>query len=253
MQKGLFIAVEGGDFSGKTTFVKQLKEVLDEVDFSTVLFRSPGGDEAGEKIRELVTQTPFSEEVRTLLFAANRVHLTQAMVKPLIEKGINVISTRWRWSSDVYQDNKDVADFADEQFDVAVPDMYILLECDDEVMKKTFDKRNQDHPDYDPDTGNQLDVLDEEYTRDYQGVKARFNEKYEQHNGVKFKFNYNQGEPKPPTNEQFIELIKPLLIELGYYEIGTSTIPEGLVHDANFDSATPAPVVDESLFPQARV
>ena len=253
MQKGLFIAVEGGDFSGKTTFVKQLKEVLDEVDFSTVLFRSPGGDEAGEKIRELVTQTPFSEEVRTLLFAANRVHLTQAMVKPLIEKGINVISTRWRWSSDVYQDNKDVADFADEQFDVAVPDIYILLECDDEVMKKTFDKRNQDHPDYDPDTGNQLDVLDEEYTRDYQGVKARFNEKYEQHNGVKFKFNYNRGEPKPPTNEQFIELIKPLLIELGYYEIGISTIPEGLVHDANFDSATPAPVVDESLFPQARV
>lgn len=253
MPKGLFLAVEGGDFSGKTTFVKQLKEVLDEVDFSTVLFRSPGGDEAGEKIRELVTQTPFSEEVRTLLFAANRVHLTQAMVKPLIEKGINVISTRWRWSSDVYQDNKDVADFADEQFNVAVPDIYILLECSDEVMKKTFDKRNQDHPDYDPDSGNQLDVMDEEYTQDYQGVKARFQQKFDECVIPKFKFNYNQGAAKPPTKEEFIELIKPLLIELGYFEVGTSTIPEGLVHDAIFDSATEAEPVDESLFPQARV
>ena len=129
MQKGLFIAVEGGDFSGKTTFVKQLKELLDEVDFSSVLFRSPGGDENGEAIRKLVTETRFSEEVRTLLFAANRVHLTQNIVKPLIEKGINVISTRWRWSSDVYQDNKEVADFADTSFDVATPDIYILLEC----------------------------------------------------------------------------------------------------------------------------
>jgi len=253
MSKGLFIAVEGGDFSGKTTFVKQLKEVLDEVDFSTVLFRSPGGDEAGEKIRELVTQTPFSEEVRTLLFAANRVHLTQAMVKPLIEKGINVISTRWRWSSDVYQDNKDVADFADEQFDVAVPDMYILLECDDEVMKKTFDKRNQDHPDYDPDTGNQLDVLDEEYTQDYQGIKARFQQKFDECVVPKFKFNYNQGAPKPPTKEEFIELIKPLLIELGYFEVGTSIATDGLVHDAIFHPAGEPEPVDESLFPQARV
>ena len=102
MQKGLFIVVEGGDFSGKTTFVKQLKEVLDEVDFSNVLFRSPGGDEAGEKIRKLVTETPFSEEVRTLLFAANRVHLTQNLVKPLTSKGINVISTRWRWKMAIF-------------------------------------------------------------------------------------------------------------------------------------------------------
>ena len=253
MQKGLFIVVEGGDFSGKTTFVKQLKEVLDEVDFSNVLFRSPGGDEAGEKIRKLVTETPFSEEVRTLLFAANRVHLTQNLVKPLTSKGINVISTRWRWSSDVYQDNREVADFADQTMGVAVPDIYILLECDDEVMKMTLNKRNQDHPDYDPDSGNQMDVMDEEYTRDYQGVKARFQEKFDASMITKFKFNYNQGAPKPPTKEEFIELIKPLLIELGYYEIGTSIIPEGLVHDAIFHSATEAEPVDESLFPKARV
>lgn len=253
MQKGLFITVEGGDFSGKTTFVKQLKELLDEVDFSTVLFRTPGGDEGGEAIRKLVTETRFSKEVRTLLFAANRVHLTQNIVKPLIEKGINVISTRWRWSSDVYQDNKEVADFADASFDVAKPDIYILLECTDEVMAKTYNKRNVDHPDYDENSGNQFDVMDEEYTRDYQGVKARFNEKYEQHNGLKFKFNYNQGAPKPPTKEEFIELIKPFLIELGYFEINNQTDTDGLVHDAIFlPEGEPEPV-DETLFPQPRV
>ena len=47
MSKGLFIVVEGADFAGKTTFVKQLKKVLGMQDFSSVLFRSPGGLDGG--------------------------------------------------------------------------------------------------------------------------------------------------------------------------------------------------------------
>lgn len=52
-------------FAGKTTFVKQLKKVLGMQDFSSVLFRSPGGLDGGEAIRELLVNTVLSEEVRT--------------------------------------------------------------------------------------------------------------------------------------------------------------------------------------------
>lgn len=253
--KGLFIAVEGGDFAGKTTFVKQLKEILDGVDFSSVLFRSPGGDEIGEKIRELLTGNVMTEEVRTLIFAANRVHTTQSVINPLIEKGISVISTRWRWSADIYQDNREVSDFADKVLEVATPDIYVLLECSDEVMVKGVNKRNIDHPDYDEDAGNQLDVLDEEYTQDYKAVKERFNKKFEEHTGLKYKLIYNTGNPKPPTNEEFIELVKPLLIELGYFEPGVSTVLNGqeLIHDAVFLAVPNGEPVDETLFPQTRI
>lgn len=252
MKKGLFIAVEGGDFSGKTTFVKQLKEVLGKVDFSSVLFRSPGGDEAGEKIRSLVTGVKFSEEVRTLLFAANRVQTTQKLINPLIEKGINVISTRWRWSSDVYQDNKTVADFADKELGVAVPDIYILLECSDEVMVQGANKCNINLPEYDEEAGEEMDILDEEYTVDYQGVKDRFNKIFDAHEGLKYKFHYNTGAAKPPTDEEFIELVKPLLHDLGYFESKTLN-NDGLVHDAVFLAVPNGEPVDNTLFPQARV
>ncbi len=250
--RGLFIAVEGADFCGKTTFVKQLKELLWEADISSVIFRSPGGTDGGESIRCLVTNEVFSEEVRTLLFSANRVENTQNLIRPLITKGINVISTRWRWSSDVYQDNKEVADHIDKTLNVATPDIYILLECDEEVMIKHRNARNIEHPDYDEDAGNQLDNLDEEYTQNYSLVKERFENSFDAWEGKKFKFTYNTGAPKPPTNAELKELIKPFLEEIGFFDEPVKPSSD-LVHDARFEYEGEAEEVDQSLLPQPRV
>lgn len=245
MSKGLFIVVEGADFAGKTTFVKQLKDVLGLQDFSSVLFRSPGGMDSGEAIRELLVNTALSEEARTLIFSANRVDSTQKIINPLIEKGINVIGTRWRWSSNVYQDNQKVADYIDETMKVAIPDVYILLECSDAAFNIANEKRLQED-------NAQIDLMDAEYTQNYSLVKERFNAEYEAHTGTKFKFTYNQGKPKPPTNEELIELIKPFLIEIGYFE-EKPPIPRGLVHDAVYIDDAGFEPVDESLLPKPRV
>ena len=239
MSKGLFIVVEGADFAGKTTFVKQLKKVLGMQDFSSVLFRSPGGLDGGEAIRELLVNTVLSEEVRTLIFSANRVDSTQKIINPLTKKGINVISTRWRWSSNVYQDNQKVADYVDEAMGVAIPDIYILLECSEEA----FDKSLKDHNEKKLDEDYQIDLMDQEYTQNYASVKERFNDEYEAYAGTKFKFVYNQGKPKPPTDEEFIELVKPFLSEIGYFEEKIS--------DQQPKDQTPA--YDESLLPKPRV
>lgn len=248
MSKGLFIVVEGADFAGKTTFVKQLKKVLGMQDFSSVLFRSPGGLDGGEAIRELLVNTVLSEEVRTLIFSANRVDSTQKIINPLIKKGINVISTRWRWSSNVYQDNQKVADYVDEAMGVAIPDIYILLECSEEAFDKSLKARNEKMLDED----YQIDLMDQEYTQNYASVKERFNDEYEAYTGTKFKFVYNQGKPKPPTDEEFIELVKPFLSEIGYFEEKPS-LPRGLVHDAVYIDDAGFEPVDESLLPKPRV
>ena len=248
MSKGLFIIVEGADFAGKTTFVKQLKDVLGMQDFSSILFRSPGGMEGGEAIRELLVNTPLSEEVRTLIFSANRVDSTQKIINPLTKKGINVIGTRWRWSSNVYQDNQKVADYIDAEMGVAVPDIYILLECSDEayVLASKAREKEELQEDY------QIDLMDEEYTRNYELTKERFNAEYEAYKGVKFKFIYNQGKPKPPTDEEFIELVKPFLSEISYFEEKVS-LGRGLTHNAIVIDDAGFEPVDESLLPQPRV
>lgn len=248
MSKGLFIVVEGADFAGKTTFVKQLKKVLGMQDFSSVLFRSPGGLDGGEAIRELLVNTVLSEEVRTLIFSANRVDSTQKIINPLIKKGINVISTRWRWSSNVYQDNQKVADYVDEAMGVAIPDIYILLECSEEAFDKSLKARNEKMLDED----YQIDLMDQEYTQNYASVKERFNDEYEAYAGTKFKFVYNQGKPKPPTDEEFIELVKPFLSEIGYFEEKVS-LGRGLTHNAIVIDDAGFEPVDESLLPQPRV
>lgn len=251
-QRGLFVAVEGADFCGKTTFVKQLKEILGSRDISSVIFRSPGGTEAGEKLRELVTNVPFSEEARTLLFSANRLENTQNLIDPLIKKGINVISTRWRWSSDVYQDNQHMANYIDQNLGIVTPDIYILLECSDEVMVKCANSRNIDHPDYNPETNAQMDLMDSEYTENYALVKQRFNESFDKWEGKKFKFVYNTGEAKPPTDETLIEIIEPFLKEIGFFERNVIST-DGLIHDARFEYEGEPEPIDDTLIPMPRV
>lgn len=248
MSKGLFIVVEGADFAGKTTFVKQLKKVLGMQDFSSVLFRTPGGLDGGEAIRDLLVNTPLSSDVRALIFSANRVDSTQRIVNPLIKKGINVIATRWRWSSNAYQDNQKVADYIDEEMGVAIPDIYILLECSEEAFDKSLKARNEKMLDED----YQIDLMDQEYTQNYALVKQRFNDEYEAYVGTKFKFVYNQGKPKPPTDEELIELIKPFLSEIGYFE-EKPPFDRGLTHNSFYVDDVGFQPIDESLLPQPRV
>ncbi len=201
---GKFIVIEGGDFCGKTTFAEQLHRVLASKDIGSNLCRSPGGDAEGELIRELLVNTKLDEATRTCIFAGNRVHLSNNVIRPLIKVGRNVICTRWRWSADVYQDTPLVSDFIDNQLDVCKPDVYILLECSDEVMQKGF--LNREH----------IDLLDDEYTQSYGEIKSRYQQLFDNYQGNKFKFVYNEGK-QVPTDEEFIEKFSDLLEFLGYF------------------------------------
>ena len=106
MKKGIFLALEGGDASGKSTNAKFLTELLRERGYTVVLTREPGGTEVAEEIRSTLINKrlevvhPLTE---VLLFAASRHQHVENFIKPNLERGFVVISDRFTDSSYAYQ------------------------------------------------------------------------------------------------------------------------------------------------------
>lgn len=101
---GLFVCFEGGDGSGKTTQVRLLTEVLQQRGREVVVTRQPGGTPLGEQIRELVLHGDHvSPRAEALLFAADKAHHVDQLIKPALADGKVVITDRYVDSSITYQ------------------------------------------------------------------------------------------------------------------------------------------------------
>lgn len=99
-----YIAIEGGDGSGKSTVSAELETRLRRSGEKTLIVREPGSTALGEEIREILLHgtdmTPWAE---ALLFAAQRAQLASEVVGPALADGIWVISDRTYYSSMAYQ------------------------------------------------------------------------------------------------------------------------------------------------------
>lgn len=103
MKKGLFIALEGGEATGKTTTSNVLKEKLEKEGYEVVITREPGGIPSAEAIRNNIMDFHIDAKTELLLYlAARREHLVQK-VMPALEEGKIVITDRFYLSSLVYQ------------------------------------------------------------------------------------------------------------------------------------------------------
>jgi|Deesub1362B_J571_1020462.scaffolds.fasta_scaffold01553_4 dTMP kinase len=108
---GLFISLEGIDFSGKSLQCLRLREKLvrewADGDASRVLlFREPGGTEISERIREiLLDRSLFQMDPHTelLLYAAARSQLVMEKIVPALREGHIVICDRFHDSTTAYQ------------------------------------------------------------------------------------------------------------------------------------------------------
>lgn len=104
--KGLFIAFEGGEGSGKSTQTKLLKKWLEDEGHSVVLSREPGGTPLGEDLREILLSHntgQISPRAEALLYAADRAHHVYSVIRPALEAGEIVITDRYFDSSIAYQ------------------------------------------------------------------------------------------------------------------------------------------------------
>jgi len=105
-KKGLFIALEGPDGSGKSTIANNLASYLESLNVDYALTREPGGTDISEQIRKILLSNENSKmtnKTEALLYAASRAQHVEEKIKPLLEKGTTVISDRYIFSSLAYQ------------------------------------------------------------------------------------------------------------------------------------------------------
>lgn len=101
---GLFVALEGGDGSGKSTQVAALAGWLRGEGLEVVTTREPGGTEAGASIREVLLHGgDLAPRAEALLYAADRAHHVATVVLPALQAGHVVVTDRYVDSTLAYQ------------------------------------------------------------------------------------------------------------------------------------------------------
>lgn len=104
VRRGLFITVEGGDGSGKSTHAARLGRWLRRQGYAVCLTREPGGTRLGERIRlALLTYPRLTKETELLLFEALRAQHVAEVIRPRLADGEVVICDRYADSTMAYQ------------------------------------------------------------------------------------------------------------------------------------------------------
>lgn len=103
MKKGKFITIEGTDGAGKSTFIPEMKKMLEEEGFEVILTREPGGTPFAEEIRNLILNKKMDSMTALLLAFASRNEHIQNVINPALESGKCVISDRFTDSTYAYQ------------------------------------------------------------------------------------------------------------------------------------------------------
>jgi len=104
--KGIFIAFEGGEGTGKSTQSHLLKEWLEQEGETVVLSREPGGTDLGQGLRKILLGHEtgvISPRAEALLYAADRAHHVFSTIRPALDRGDVVITDRYFDSSIAYQ------------------------------------------------------------------------------------------------------------------------------------------------------
>lgn len=145
--RGLWITLEGGDGSGKTTQSSLLEDWLRERGRTVVRTREPGGSEVGNLIRDIVLhhRGDVAPRAEALLYAADRAHHVATVVRPALAAGDVVIQDRYLDSSVAYQgagralDPREVRELSLWAAEGALPDVTVLLDLDPETARKRLD------------------------------------------------------------------------------------------------------------------
>ena len=141
MTPGLFVAFEGGEGVGKSTQIALAAAWLRAQGHQVVETREPGGTPLGQELRRLVLDpaghvTPRSE---ALIYAADRAHHVDTVIRPALAAGQVVLTDRYIDSTLAYQgagrglsvpEARVITDWATAGL---LPDLTVLLDLDPRV------------------------------------------------------------------------------------------------------------------------
>ncbi len=102
-KRGVFIALEGIDGSGKTTQARLLADFLEEHGYKTVVLFEPTNGAYGTQLREQAKSGRVSPEEEFRLFLLDRQEDAENNILPALRKGKIVIIDRYMYSSMAYQ------------------------------------------------------------------------------------------------------------------------------------------------------
>jgi dTMP kinase len=145
--RGLFITLEGGDGSGKSTQSALLKAWLEEQGRTVVFTREPGGTDLGVELREIILHRRgyIAPRAEALLYAADRAHHIATKVRPALERAEIVLQDRYLDSSVAYQgagrvlDGTEIRDLSLWAAEGLLPDLTVLLDLDETVSRGRLD------------------------------------------------------------------------------------------------------------------
>lgn len=139
---GMLIAFEGGEGSGKSTQVRLLADALSDAGIAVCVTHEPGATVTGRRIRELLLHhhdDPLTPRAEALMFAADRAHHVDTVIKPALDEGDVVITDRFVDSSLAYQGvgrelrTEDVRRISRWAAGGVTPDLVVVLDIPAEV------------------------------------------------------------------------------------------------------------------------
>ena len=137
---GVFISFEGGDGVGKSTQLQLLADWLRAAGREVVTTREPGGTPLGLALRDAVLHgAHVSPRTEALLYATDRAHHVDTVVRPALARGAVVLTDRYLDSSVAYQGNgRDLGADEVERLSLwategLLPQLTVLLDLDPEV------------------------------------------------------------------------------------------------------------------------
>ena len=105
-ERGVFVCLEGGEGSGKSTQSRLLREALAAEGFGVLLTFEPGDTGVGKELRRIVLDPAtgaLSDRCEALLYAADKAEHVDTVVRPALARGEVVITDRYVDSTLAYQ------------------------------------------------------------------------------------------------------------------------------------------------------
>jgi dTMP kinase len=105
-ETGVFVALEGGEGSGKSTQADRLASWLRDEGYGVVLTHEPGDTDVGATLRRIVLSPEtgsLSPRTEALIYAADKAEHVDTVVLPALERGAVVVTDRYVDSALAYQ------------------------------------------------------------------------------------------------------------------------------------------------------